>query len=253
MLEIDVLLALRPQQEKHILQAATHVYSQNFEDAIIAEIFRRIGTRTKTFVEIGVFDGIECNTRLLLERGWRGVWIEGDATALLRARKLMSPYLQNGQLQIVQSKVTPGNVQDLINSSIAGPIDFLSVDVDYNTSHIWRAVSARARASCIEYNASHPPTCEWEVTYDESCVWDGTNHYGASLKTLELIGRQKRQSLVGCDIHGVNAFFVNDEECGDMFIQPCTAEQHFEPPRFSMIGHRGHRPKDIPRATVSAA
>lgn len=51
------------------------VYSQNDEDGIIEEIFNRIGTVGKCFVEFGVQDGLECNTHYLLHRGWRGLWM----------------------------------------------------------------------------------------------------------------------------------------------------------------------------------
>lgn len=42
------------------------VYSQNDEDGIIQEIFRRIGTYDKRFVEFGVQDGLESNSHFLL-------------------------------------------------------------------------------------------------------------------------------------------------------------------------------------------
>src|ERR1700679_3271322 len=48
------------------------IYSQNDEDGIIREIFRRIGTTTKTFVEIGAGNGLENNTVSLLFEGWKG-------------------------------------------------------------------------------------------------------------------------------------------------------------------------------------
>ncbi len=71
-------------------------------------------------------------------------------------------------------------------------------------------------------------------------MWDGTSRYGACLKTLERIGLDKGLALVGCDFHGVNAFFVKANECGDKFLTPYTAEKHFEPPRYALVGHRGH-------------
>jgi len=43
-------------------------YSQNSEDGIIEEIFRRVGTTNRFFVEFGVEDGTENNTRFLLEK-----------------------------------------------------------------------------------------------------------------------------------------------------------------------------------------
>lgn len=238
---VDLLLALRPRDPRHILQAATHLHSQNYEDAIIAEIFARIGEGSRTFVEIGVGDGSECNTRALLERGWSGVWIEGDAGAAERARSNLSDHVTRGALAIVAAAVTRENVDGLVRECLGDrPVDFLSLDIDQNTSHAWRGLALRPRVACIEYNSSVPPTVAWEVPYRPDGAWDGTNRFGASLKTLEQIGRDKRLSLVGCDFHGVNAFFVADEECGDRFLAPHTAEQHFEPPRYGLIAHRGH-------------
>jgi hypothetical protein len=241
LLAADILFAQQPRDLKHIVQATTHAYSQNYEDAIIAEIFSRIGERSRVFVEIGIETGTECNTRALLERGWTGVWIDANTAAIDVARSNMAPYLENGTLRIVEAMVAKDNVQEMLSGHLGNtPIDFLSVDVDYNTSHIWRAIGAPARVSCIEYNPAFAPQVEWEVPYDPAAMWDGTNRYGASLKTLERIGREKGLALVGCDFHGVNAFFVAENECGEKFLAPFTAEQHFEPPRYALVGHRGH-------------
>ncbi len=49
-------------------------YSQNDEDGILQEIFRRIGTTNRKFIEFGCGDGLENNTTYLLLSGWRGVW-----------------------------------------------------------------------------------------------------------------------------------------------------------------------------------
>ena len=64
-------IALAQGRYSHPLSLAPHhaqVYSQNGEDGIIAEIFARIGTRDRTFVEIGVENGLQNNTRFLLEQ-----------------------------------------------------------------------------------------------------------------------------------------------------------------------------------------
>jgi hypothetical protein len=47
-----------------------------------------------------------------------------------------------------------------------------------------------------------------------------------------LIGVAKDTHLVGCDIYGVNAYFVDAAELGDSFYAPYTAETHYEPPRY---------------------
>ncbi len=56
----------------------SRVYSQNGEDGIIAEIFRRITPRDRLFIELGTQNGLENNTRLLLEQGWRGLWVDAN-------------------------------------------------------------------------------------------------------------------------------------------------------------------------------
>ncbi len=71
---------------RRLLRYGAKAYSQNDEDGILAEIFRRIGTKEKTFVEIGAGAGLENNTLALLVQGWRGLWVESDNAKAARAR-----------------------------------------------------------------------------------------------------------------------------------------------------------------------
>ena len=48
------------------------------EDGMIQEVFNRIGTRARTFIEFGVKNGVQCNTVKLLLEDWRGLWLEGS-------------------------------------------------------------------------------------------------------------------------------------------------------------------------------
>lgn len=56
-----------------------------------------------------------------------------------------------------------------------------------------------------------------------------------------MLGHQFGYSLVGCDIIGVNAFFVRNDLVNDNFVSPFTAENHYEPPRYSLVSNRGHK------------
>jgi hypothetical protein len=218
------------------------VNSQNGEDGIIQEIFRRIGTTDRFFVEVGVADGVECNTAFLLSQGWKGAWIDGrglfrnvvDARADLR-----------GRLNGVQAFVTRENISSLLKQAQAPPeFDLLSLDIDLNTYYAWEGVKEfRPRVVVIEYNSVVPPDREWKPEYKTDRVWDGTNNYGASLKSMELLGRERGYSLVGCEICGVNAFFVRNDLVGEKFEAPFTAENHYEPPRFALSQlRRAHLP-----------
>lgn len=196
---------------------SAQTYSQNGEDGIIAEIFRRIGTHNRTFVEIGIESGQQNNTRLLIE-----------------------------------AIVDITNVDDLLDrASIPMELDFLSLDIDYGTSHVWKALQRRVRVACIEYNAALPPSIALEVPHDPSGKWDGTNWFGASLKALERTGEEKLLHLVGCDLLGVNAFFVTQTEAKGQFRAPFTAETHWEPLRLQKLRHLGHPPSEQARRWIA--
>ncbi|MFC7399960.1 hypothetical protein ACFQU1_22410 [Chelatococcus sp. GCM10030263] len=221
---------------------SARMYSQNYEESVVTEIFKRIGTKDRTFIEVGVGDGLQNTTRFLLQMGWRGLWIEANPADCAKIRSRFSTEIQSGDLQLVEALVTTENIQGLIDQAgIAPEVDYMSVDIDQNTSHAWKAISTKARACCVEYNASVPPSVDLEVPYDASANWDLTNYFGASLKALERIGRDKRMSLVGCDTAGVNAYFVAAELADGKFVGPFDAETHFQPARY-YNRRRGHRP-----------
>lgn len=226
---------------KYLNRWTSGVYSQTNEDAIIAQIFQRIGAGEKRFLEIGIGQGIECNTRLLLEQGWSGVWIEGSEENFRRASSYFKPYVEAGQLKIQNAFLTKENINDIVeDAGISGDVDFLSVDIDMNTSHVWRELDIEARCACIEYNASYPPGVRFETAYQSDAVWRRDNYFGASLDTLNDIATEKKLSLVGCDINGVNGFFVSTAETEERFLAPCTVENHYETPWYGVGSSRGH-------------
>jgi hypothetical protein len=94
----------------------------------------------------------------------------------------------------------------------------------------------------IEYNASFGPSIDCKARYDPQWRWGFNRAFGASLKALEILGREKGYSLVGCDIAGTNAFFVRDELVQGLFVEPFTAEFHFESPKYYLWHYPGHDP-----------
>jgi hypothetical protein len=239
--EETVLAAPRHSDPLRLSAARGQMYSQFHEDGAIASIFGRIGTESRIFVEIGVGDGSENTTRALLETGWEGVWVEADAVHAAAIRANLVHHLAARRLVLVEAAATAENVAGLVADALRGrAVDLLSIDVDMNTSHLWRALDLAPRACCIEYNASIPAPIAWEVPYDPAARWDGTARFGASLKTLETIGRAKGMSLVGCDAAGVNSFFVRADLAPSHFPEPFDADTHWEPPRYHLAFRRGH-------------
>jgi len=219
------------------------VFSQGGEDGVVREIFRRIGEGDRTFLEIGVGDGLENNTAFLLMQGWRGVWIDGSAKNAALIRSTCASDIAAGRLTLVESLVAAENVSNLIAAATTSPIDLFSLDVDRNTHHIWAALAAlKPRVAVIEYNAVFPADVVWTADYDPAKWWNGTLYFGASLKALELMGAKLGYALVGCDLAGVNAFFVRNDLVGEHFLAPFTSENHYEPVRYYLHGRLGHPP-----------
>lgn len=221
--------------------AGFQVFSQDDEDGMIAEIFRRIGVTDRVFVECGVDDGLETNTTYLLSQGWSGFWFEGDATKCASIRAGFRRELAAGQLVLTESFLTRENIAARFASArVPTAFDLLSLDVDQNTSHLWRALGGyRPRVAVIEYNAAFPANVDWEVPYDATATWDGSLWYGASLKCVERIGAAQDMALVGCNLTGVNALFVSTEFASH-FAAPFTAEHHYEPARLELLRTVGH-------------
>ncbi len=243
----------RNQEPKRLVAHGYKVFSQNDEDGIIAEIFRRIGTYDLSFVEFGVEVGTECNTVKLLVEGWHGLWIEANPWSDRQIRENFAPFLDAGRLAFVESMVTAENIDSLIGGAgLRGEVDLLSIDIDYNDYWVWNAISVVSpRVVAIEYNASLRPPMSVVVPYRPDAKWDGSNFYGASLEALVRLGQRKGYRLVGCSLAGVNAFFVRADLCGEHFLEPATAEAHYEPARHYLhLIPSGHRSRPGPWVAV---
>ena len=234
---------------KRLLGHGAKVYSQNDEDGILQEIFRRIGVGGRSFAEFGVQDGRECNTLLLLTTGWSGLWLEASPVFAAAIRERFDLFIGHGQLECREAFVTAENINELLGS-LDPDLDLLSIDIDYNDYWVWQALTAiRPRVVLVEYNAALKPPLSVAAPYDAARRWAGDNFFGASLKALEKLGRAKGYRLVGCCFSGVNAFFVREDLVGDRFHAPYTAEAHYEPPRYFMrylVGHRSGVGRYVP-------
>ncbi len=237
----------RYQDKLRLVRHGYKVHSQSDEDGIIAEIFKRVGTMNKSFVEFGVEHGIECNTLWLLMQGWSGLWIDGGTKNCKQIQKTHAHFTQSRQLRVENTFITKDNINDLLARHFPTPIDeidLLSIDIDFNDYWVWQAiVKVKPRVVAIEYNASWPPPAAITVPYGPQGRWNGTSYFGASLSALAKLGSKKGYALVGCCLAGTNAFFVRDDLVKNKFHKPGSAEDHYEPPRYFLA----HQPSGHPQ------
>jgi hypothetical protein len=239
-LDFELVHHPRYSDAKRLQRYGFQACSQNYEDGIIHEIFKRVGVADRFFVEIGVGNGNQNNTAFLVSQGWRGHWIDGNADFLATIER--RGWNKDGLVTGMAAMVSHENVSSLLtDAGVPKTFDLLSIDVDQNTYHIWSALHEfQPRVVVVEFNAAFPPELEWVVPYNPSATWNGSQNFGASLKSFQRLGEKFGYNLVGCDFVGVNAFFVKAELCGTLFASPFTSDNHYEPLRYSALMRRGH-------------
>jgi len=227
----------RYRNSKRLNRFETNVFSSDGADGIIAEIFQRIGVGSRTFLEIGSNTGLISNTAYLLWQGWSGCWIEGNEEWARTSEQHFHKPIGEGRLKVLHSFVTAENIRTVLQQwNPPAELDLLSLDIDRNTYYLWEAMpDLHPRVVVIEYNGLIPPGVDWKVEYHAGRSWNGTSYFGASLKAYELLGRKYGYSLVGCDMTGLNAYFIRQDLCDDKFEKPFTSEHHYEPPRYGIM------------------
>lgn len=197
------------------------VFSQWGEDGLIQFLLRHVPIRKRVFIEFGVEDYSEANTRFLLQHDdWSGLVLDGSPENIARIQT--SPHYWRHDLRAVCAWVEPANVNDLFRAAgVEGEIGLLSIDVDGSDYWIWEAVEVvQPQIVICEYNSLFGPSRAVTVPYSPRFQRARAHHsclyYGASLTALERLGRRKGYALVGGNRAGNNAFFVREDSLGSL-------------------------------------
>lgn len=213
------------------------VFSQSGEDGIIQFLLKHIAIGQNVFVEFGVEDYSEANTRFLLTGcGWSGLVLDGSSEHILKIKQSRVYWKYN--LKAAQAFVTRDNINGILrDNGIVGEIGLLSIDIDGNDYWVWRAIDViNPVIVIIEYNHRFGKDLAVTIPYDESFV-RGQNskpviYSGASLRALYLLAESKGYSFVGCNSGGINAFFVRKDKKPDQ-IRELSVEEGFVEGGFS--------------------
>lgn len=184
---------------------ARNVHSQFGEDGIIEAILERLGSKTGWCVEFGAWDGrFMSNTHLLIaERGYSAVFIEGHPE---RVEILRQNFKDNPKVHALCRWVGwqgDGRLDSILaDTPVPMEFDVLSVDIDGNDYHVWKALGAyRPKIVVIEFN----PTMPNELDFVQPA--DVRVNIGSSLKAVTRLGKEKGYELA-C-VTSVNAVLVD--------------------------------------------
>lgn len=204
---------------EHLEEVEFQVFSQRGEDGILQYIINKIEIPNRIFVEFGVEDYTESNSRyLLINHNWSGLIIDGSKSNIdfIKGDFIYWKY----DIRAVDSFITKENINALISDYTSlSDIGLLSIDIDGNDYWVWDAIECiNPRIVMCEYNSAFGNQRKLTIPY-QSDFYRTRAHYsnlyfGASLPALCELADRKGYTFIGTAGAGVNAFFVRKDLSG---------------------------------------
>jgi hypothetical protein len=205
------------------------VFSQWGEDGIIQYLIDRVPIENNSFIEFGVEDYRESNTRfLLIHDNWSGLVIDGSAQNVEKIKK--DTIYWRYDLTALCEFITRDNINNLIEKQFQGDVGILSIDIDGNDYWIWEAIEVVSpRIVICEYNsifgAEKAVSVPYDPTFNRTAVHFSNLYFGASLPALCSLAGRKGYIFVGCTKAGNDAFFVRNDVAKN--VKPVMAKEGY--------------------------
>ena len=218
-----------------LADAEFKVFSQFGDDGIIQYLVHRLAVQPQTFVEFGVENYRESNTRFLLANdNWQGLVLDASNRNVQTIRS--DEIFWRHDLNAVSAFITRENINDLLtNNGCQGSLGLLSIDIDGNDYWVWERIECvEPVIVVVEYNslfgADKPVAVPYDpLFYRTNAHWSNL-YFGCSLAALCFLAEKKGYVFVGSNSHGNNAYFVHRKHLGD--LQPLTAALGYFESRF---------------------
>ena len=206
---------------KDIQDAEFKVFSQWGDDGIIQYLINYLEIENKIFIEFGVEDYRESNTRfLLVNNNWSGLVLDGDSQNIskIKSEEIYWKY----DLRAKTAFITTENINKLIEEEgISGRIGLLHIDIDGNDYWVLKALKIIDPIILImEYNSIFGKERSITIAYDPEFQRTKSHHSnlfaGASLLAICDLADEKGYSFIGSNSAGNNAYFVKNEYLKDL-------------------------------------
>ena len=200
---------------------AKNVHSQNGEDGIVEELLNRLSITGGWVCEFGAWDGkYLSNTFALIERGFKGVFIEGDPE---KYKDLLATALSYPSIIPVNAQVGyqdgPNSLDNLLASTpLPQDFDLLSIDVDSFDYQIWKSFKQyRPKLVIIEINSSVDPNNPDHIHQPEVCELTG-------FRPMLNLAKDKGYRFV---LHTGNMIFVREDLFDQLAIEYVDELENF--------------------------
>jgi len=204
---------LKQKQVETLHDVEFKVFSQYGDDGIVQFLVNNIEIPNKSFIEFGVENYREANTRfLLINNNWKGFIMDASENYIkqIKDEEIYWKY----ELIAKAVWITKDNINRLIEETgFSGEIGLLSIDIDGNDYWAWKAIEVITPIIVImEYNSIFGIDRAITIPYDPLfCMtkYRYSNLYcGASLLSLCDLAEEKGYYFIGCNSNGNNAYFI---------------------------------------------
>ncbi|PKP59336.1 MAG: hypothetical protein CVT88_05715 [Candidatus Altiarchaeales archaeon HGW-Altiarchaeales-1] len=199
------------------------VFSQWGDDGIIQYLINNIDILNKSFIEFGVENYKESNTRfLLINNNWKGFIMDSSEKNIEQIKN--EDIYWKYDLTAKAAFITAENINQLItDAGFTGEIGLLHIDIDGNDYWVWKAIKVvNPIIVIVEYNSVFEIDRAITIPYDSSFCWTNAHYsnlyFGASLLALCDLAEEKGYFFVGCNSNGNNAYFIRKDKIGNMKV-----------------------------------
>lgn len=212
------------------------VFSQWGDDGIIQWLTSRLQFPHRTFIEFGVENYRESNTRfLMINDNWSGLVMDGSPEHVAHIRS--QPYYWQHEVQATCAFIDAENINSLISDAGLDPeVGILHVDLDGNDYWIWKSIHVvRPVLLILEYNAvfgcDRAITVPYDPLFQRTAAHHSNLYFGASLAALHQLSQDKGYAFIGCNSAGNNAYFVRRDKLVEG-VREVGLEEGYVPSRF---------------------
>jgi hypothetical protein len=213
------------------------IFSEWGDDGIIQYLIKHIAIENKTFIEFGVENYMESNTRfLLMNNNWCGFVMDGSEQNMKSLQK--RSWFFRYELNCKAAWIDKNNINSLLEESRLANIGLLHIDLDGNDYFILKEIDfTRLNPSILimEYNSvfgyERAISVPYKSDFNRTRAHYSNLFFGASLAALNFGAEQKGYSLIGCNLAGNNAYFVRNDLLSER-IQKVSVAQSYKPSRF---------------------
>ena len=197
----------------NILDHEFKVYSQWGEDGIISYLINNLDLKNNFFIEFGVENYLESNTRFLLKKfNWSGLIMDSSPKNIEYIKK--DGIYWKHDITALCKFISINNINEIFLENLVDKnIGLLSIDIDGNDYWVWKAISTiDPSIVVIEYNSILGKDKNYVVPYEENFTRKKAHYsnlyYGSSLPALTKLANERGYALTACNSAGNNAFFV---------------------------------------------